>query len=362
VLCLYGQAPGRVNIIGEHVDYNDGFIMPFAIDKTTKVHIRESRGEKYIISSSGFEEKAFQPVEIKKSGDWTDYVKGAIFFLTREFNMNIPPVELHIESTVPLGAGLSSSAAIEVATLMAINGYMGLEMEEERIYRLAQQIENDFVGVKCGIMDQFISVMGKAGKAVFLDTMTMEHQYVDLKLESSGFFIIDSNVKHALGDGEYNKRREECESALKKLKKSSFREISIDELEENKKHLTPEEYKRSLHVLTENERVLACRQALEKGWESKAGEILLQSHESLRDHYEVSCGEIDYLVEAFIKMEKVNGARIMGGGFGGSLIVLADKTLCREDLEGVAAEYKERYKVDFELYSVTPSEGAVFVE
>ena len=359
---MYGQAPGRVNIIGEHVDYNAGFILPFAIDKTTKVHIHKSRNEKYIISSRGFERREIPSSKIKRSGDWTDYVKGAIFFLTREFNMNIPPVELEIESTVPLGAGLSSSAAIEVATLMAINGYMGLAMEKERIFRLAQQIENDFVGVKCGIMDQFISVMGKEGKAIFLDTMTMEHDDVDLNLGHCGFFVIDSNVKHALGDGEYNKRREECERALEKLKKSSFREIGIGELEENKKRLTPEEYHRSLHVLTENERVLACREALEKGEIDKAGRILLETHESLRDHYAVSCEEIDFLVDELKKMDQVKGARIMGGGFGGSLIILADEALCNDDLEELSSAYKEQYNVDFDCYSVTPSEGAVFVE
>ncbi len=355
---MYAKAPGRVNIIGEHVDYNDGFILPFAIDKKTKVKVTETEGNYHKITSKGFGSNTFITNELSKTGDWTDYIKGTIFFLTTLYNLHIPPLDIEVESNIPIGAGLSSSAAIEVASIMAISNHVGLTLDKEEIYHFAQRIENEFVGVKCGIMDQFISVMGKQDKAVFLDTMTMEYQYVPINLADSQFYILDSSVHHSLGDGAYNARRSQCESALKKLDKKTFRALTLDYLTEHKDKLDEIEFKRAKHVLTENQRVLTCQKALETGNEKQVGELLNQSHISLRDDYESSCEEIDFLVKELNQMSFVFGARIMGGGFGGSIIFLAKKNMEEAQLDSLKIAYKNSYQTEFQFYKVHPSEGA----
>ncbi len=359
---MYTKAPGRVNIIGEHVDYNDGFILPFAIDKTTNVHVSDSKEKQHLISSKGFGSKTFKTNSLTKTGDWTDYIKGTLYFFTMIYNLHIPPLKIEVESNIPIGAGLSSSAAIEVATIMAISNHVGLSLDKEDVYKFAQKIENEFVGVKCGIMDQFISVMGKKDHAVFLDTMTMDYKYVEIKLKDSQFYILDSNVNHSLGDGEYNKRRIQCESALNKLGKNSFRELDINYLNEFKNLLEDTEYKRARHVLTENERVLACRTALETGDDKRVGELLTLTHFSLRDDYECSCEEIDFLVDAINEMPFVYGARIMGGGFGGSIIFLAEKGITAATFRELNTAYKKRFQTEFDFYQVNPSQGACIVD
>jgi len=355
---LNAQAPGRVNIIGEHVDYNDGFILPFAIDKATIVKVSDSKERYHLITSEGYGTKAFAVESMEKTEDWTDYVKGAIYFLTMIYNLHIPPLQITVSSDVPIGAGLSSSAAIEVASVMAISHHLGMHLDQEEVYKLAQRIENEFVGVNCGIMDQFISVMGKKDQAVFLDTMTMEYDYVPINLAQSQFYILNSSVKHSLGDGEYNKRRLQCETALKKMDKESFRQLNLDELKGYQELLDEVEFKRSYHVLSENQRVLSCRNALEAGDEDQVGQLLNLSHASLRDNYECSCEEIDFLVEAMIQIPKVLGARIMGGGFGGSLIFLAHKDFSTDHLDELNHQYASLYHRQFSVYKVLPSQGA----
>ncbi|MEA1883394.1 MAG: galactokinase [Thermotogota bacterium] len=355
---MYAKAPGRVNIIGEHVDYNDGFILPFAIDKATKVFASEFSQKQHRITSKGFETMTFETNQLSQTGDWTDYIKGTIYFLTTLYNLHIPALNIEVESNIPIGAGLSSSAAIEVASIMAISHHVGLTLDKEEVYKLAQKIENEFVGVKCGIMDQFISVMGKEGKAVFLDTMTMEYDYVPINLKDSQFYILDSSIHHSLGDGEYNKRRSQCESALNKMNKKSFRELTLDNLNQHRKVLNDVEYKRAKHVLTENQRVLSCIKALENGNDKEVGELLNQTHISLRDDYECSCEECDFLVEELNHMPYVRGARIMGGGFGGSIIFLAERDLGVLEIDPLNIKYNKRYQTELKFYQVDPSQGA----
>lgn len=355
---MYAKAPGRVNIIGEHVDYNDGFILPFAIDKTTAVYVSDANENRHIMTSKGYGTKQVATYDLSRTGDWTDYIKGSIFFLTTYYNLHIPPLKIDVQSTIPTGAGLSSSAAIEVASIMAISTHVGMTLDSEEIYKCAQKIENEFVGVKCGIMDQFISVMGKTDQAVFLDTMTMEYQYVPVNLKDSQFYILDSTVNHSLGDGEYNNRRSQCESALKKIGKKTFRELTLDDLNNYKNKLEEVEYKRAKHVLTENARVLSCRKALEAGENQKVGELLTLSHISLRDDYQCSCEEIDFLVNALNKMPFVHGARIMGGGFGGSIIFLGEKHLTANTLKDLNEVYQNNFQTRFNFYEVNPSQGA----
>lgn len=357
---MKGIAPGRANIIGEHVDYNDGYILPFAIDKVTEVNVENSSDGLIHIISEGYGEECFAPEELKKTDKWTDYIKGVICVLSENTGMKIEALTYRVISNVPIGAGLSSSAAVEVATAEALNGFYRLNMSESEIYTFAQKAENEFVGMKCGIMDQFISVTGRENNAVFLDIMSMKYEYVPVDEDKFKFIIVNSNVKHSLGDSEYNKRREECEEALEALGKKSFRELFPEELEESRNLLTYEQYKRARHVVEENRRVLDCRVALEKADVVKVGMLLNLTHESLRDFYEVSCEEIDYIVERFKGFPQVLGGRIMGGGFGGSAIILCTGYDFLDRIKELEEEYKNRFGVEFDIYRVKPSKGAYF--
>jgi len=358
---MFGYAPGRVNIIGEHVDYNDGYIFPFAIERKTTVHIKNATDSTFLIRSEGFGSLRIDPENIEQQGNWADYVKGVFWVLKRHGRFPLSPITLDISSDVPIGAGLSSSASIEVATLAALNGFFNLSLDEKTVIDYANEAENAFVGVQCGIMDQFASVMGKEGHAIFMDTQSGDFEYVPIDLGEKTFIIINSKVSHALGSGEYNLRRSECALCLKSLHRNSFRDLSVDELYEKRALLSPEAYNRGLHVLTEIERALLCKNALiEKDW-PRVGRLLAQSHESLRDNYNVSCEEIEYLIEQVSRFPSVLGARIMGGGFGGSLIALAESEAIPSLLSELEEGYFRRYRIRLEGYPVKPSEGARYI-
>jgi len=270
-------------------------------------------------------------------------------------------VTLDIVSDVPIGAGLSSSASIEVATLAALNGFFRLGLNEKTLVAYAKEAENAFVGVQCGIMDQFASVMGKEGQAIFMDTRSGDYTYVPIELGEKTFLIVNSKVSHALGSGEYNRRRAECALCLDTVHRNSFRDFSVDELYEKRALLSPEAYNRGLHVLTEIERALLCKDALiGKDW-PLVGRLLTQSHESLRDNYNVSCEEIEYLIERMIRFPAVLGARIMGGGFGGSIIALVESNAIPSILSELEESYFQQYHIKLEGYPVNPSEGARYV-
>lgn len=357
---MFGYAPGRVNIIGEHIDYNNGYIMPFAIDLKTKVKIKQSRDNFFHINSNGFHEEIFKPGKLENESSWADYVKGSIWVLQEKFKRFFPPVELEISSDVPLGAGLSSSAAVEVATIKAFSGFFNLKLETEDFYFLAQKAENEFVGVKCGIMDQFTSVMGKKDYALFLDIDNMKFEYIPLEIGDFSFIIINTNVKHSLGSGEYNVRRNQCQEALFILGKKSFRELSVDYLYNNCEIIDNLLLKRSLHVVSEIQRVLECKKAFEEKNLYKAGALLFQTHESLRDNYEVSCEEADFLVDNLMDLPEISGARIMGGGFGGSVIALGQFKEASEKLFLLQKKYFDRFEIKADLFHVYPSQGAGF--
>lgn len=359
---MKGIAPGRANIIGEHVDYNDGYILPFAIDRRTVVSVKKSKDLDFHIQSKGFGNADFSFDSILPEKNWADYVKGVISVLKTELSLPSDPLEFEIESTVPIGAGLSSSASIEVATVEALNGYHRLKLRADQIIQYAKMAENNFVGVQCGIMDPFASVMGKEGYAVFLDIVTGNYEYVPIELGDHTFLIVNSKVSHSLGSGEYNKRRRECEAALTLLNKKSYRQLSLEELYTNRYLMPPDIFDRALHVITETQRVLKCKDALQRNDLGSVGRYLYESHVSLRDQYQVSCEEIEFLIDHLMESPGVLGARIMGGGFGGSILLLVRKDTLEENVETVRADYLEKYSIELEGYPVMPAEGAKFVE
>lgn len=314
------RAPGRVNLIGEHTDYNGGFVMPAAIEFAAWAAVSNRADRKLVVHSENFGETCQFPLPDgrgsvpKPSGHWSDYVRGVAVMLERE-GAALKGANLLIRSQVPMGAGLSSSAALEVAVSWALapNGMDGTQRT-----KLCQRAENEFVGVRCGIMDQFVACHARAGNALLLDCRGLEYHYAPLP-SGVKMVIANSMVRHSLAEGEYNRRREECAEAAAYFGRG-LRDVNLDEL--NRASLPDVLLRRARHVVTENARVLEACGALDRCDLSEFGRLMYESHRSLRDDFEVSCAELDALVEIARGVEGVYGSRMTGGGFGGCTISL----------------------------------------
>jgi galactokinase len=302
------SAPGRTNLIGEHTDYNDGFVFPAAIDRATWVAIAR-RGDRMLrVYSEHFAETVefdLREVSPAPRHHWSDYVRGVALTLERG-GVSIGGADMFIRSDVPFGAGVSSSASLEVGAANALLAIAGREMPKTEIARLCQRAENEFVGAHCGIMDQFISCFGRAGHAVFLDCRTLESAAVPLPV-GIRLVLCNTMVKHEIAGGDYNLRRRECEESVARLAKvlpgiRALRDVTPAQLEEHRALLPGVLYKRARHVTTENARVLEARAALERDDLAKLGRLMAESHASLRDDYEVSCRELDVMVELANKL------------------------------------------------------------
>lgn len=352
------RAPGRVNIIGEHTDYNDGFVLPFAVDKFVFCAARKNDTNKVRIFSALFNEMdefTLDKIDDKSEKFWVNYPKGILWVL-KNHGYEFEGMDIFLDSNLPVGAGLSSSAAIEMSVLKSVSTINNIEIDKKTMAKIGQKAENEFVGVRCGIMDQFTSAFGKKDHAIFLDTMTLEYKYVQLQLKDYKFMIIDTNVKHSLASGEYNLRRKQCEEILKLTNKKSFRELKLEEIDTLPEILK----KRATHVLLENERVLKSVEAIENGDIEKLGELLYHSHYSLKELYEVSCEELDFVVD-FLKSKGIIGARMVGGGFGGSVIAITKKgdEALKEEL---SERFKERFSIDLSFEYVQAEDGAMEIE
>ena len=351
------RAPGRVNLIGEHTDYNDGFVMPVAIEFAACVDVSERADRRLVIHSENYGETCefdLDEFEPKAKGHWSDYVRGVAVMLERD-GYRIGGAELRIRSDVPMGAGLSSSAAIEVASALAL-----LAVAQASILRwqvgdlphglalLCQRAENEFVGVRCGIMDQFIACHARSGHALLLDCRTLEHRFAPLP-RGVKLVIANTGVRHSLAAGEYNRRRAECETGAAYFGRS-LRDVTLDEFEREGRGLSDVVYRRCRHVITENARVLAAATALDREDLLTFGELMYRSHHSLREDYEVSCRELDALVEIASGVPGVYGSRMTGGGFGGCTISLVDE-------EGVDG-FRQAVEKCAEVYVSGAAEGA----
>jgi galactokinase len=342
------RAPGRVNLIGEHTDYNGGYVLPAALDFSCWVAAGTRPDHRLAIYSENMQEFAeadLQDPHLRRAGRWSDYPIGVAWAL-REAGCPIRGANLYIRGEVPLGAGLSSSAAIEVAVGFALLDLAGQKMEPLKLAQLCQRAENEFVGARCGIMDQFIACHGRAGSAVLLDCRTLKHQNVKLP-EELQLVICNSMVKHELAAGEYNKRRSECEEGVRLLGAirpgvSSLRDVPLKDLEDYKALLPDSVFRRCRHVLTENERTLEMVVALRERDLPQVGKLMFASHASLRDDYEVSCEELDLLVDLARKEPGLIGARMTGGGFGGCTVNLVKKEFVEQFSVKIVTGYEVR--------------------
>lgn len=333
------EAPGRVNLIGEHIDYSEGFVLPFAIDNRTHAAISRSSDGLVRIASHQRRNNIFSisisDIKPGSKGDWEKYVLGVIWSLGVTEGLNIL-----VDGNVPAGAGLSSSAALECAVAVGLNTLLNLGLSDKELARATQRAENDYVGMPCGIMDQSVSIMGKAGSALLLDCRDLSTESIPFNVADAGLelLIIDTQAHHALVDGGYAERRAACESAAKKLGVNSMRDLTMEQLIANRDKLSEVEFIRARHAVSEISRVLSTVDALKRTEFQEVGALINQSHNSLRDDYAVSCPELDVAVEA-ARSAGALGARMVGGGFGGSAIAL----LRVEDVDKARTEISEAF-------------------
>lgn len=375
-------APGRVNLIGEHIDYNDGFVLPMAIDRYVTIAAAATPGDAAdaqknsslasnapavgTFYSANLEETTRIPFDHSLTpgeSDWPCYVAGVCAGLL-ENGHQLPSINAVIESNVPLGSGLSSSAALEVATATLAEAILGLELDQHEKALLCQKAEHRFAGVPCGIMDQYSSVFGVENALMLLDCRSQQIESIPFASSEVSVLITNSNVKHELTGGEYAERREQCESAARHLEIDSWRDLTMSVLESSMDRLSEVEYRRSRHVVSEIARTTQAAEAIRAGAWAEAGELMYSSHDSLRDDYEVSCRELDCLVEIAREIgpsSGVIGSRMTGGGFGGCTVTLVYSDKVDEVAIRLSSRYLEKTGIQAKLFASRPSRGAHIV-
>lgn len=360
------RAPGRVNLIGEHTDYNGGFVLPLAIDRETVVAAAPRADRRVVAYSLNLAERAEfhldEPGE-RRRGVWLDYVEGVAHALESR-GVRLGGAELLILSDVPSGAGLSSSAALEVSAGLALASVSGAEVDPVELALAGQQAEHTYVGTMCGIMDQFVASLGRKGHALLIDCRTLEAEPVPLDTTETAVVVCDTRVKHDLSTSEYNTRRAECERGVELLKEflpgvTQLRDVGVEEFERHESRLPEPVRRRCRHVVGENERTLRAARALRRGDLEEVGRLMRRSHESLRDDYEVSCAELDFLAEtAWDFGAGVVGSRMTGGGFGGSTVSLVRRAALADFERTITGEYRRRFDTEPAVHVTDAGEGA----
>ena len=366
---VVAKSPGRINLIGEHTDYNLGFVLPAAIDKAAHVGVarRDDNLIRLFAKDLGEDHQVDINLIAPKPGHWSAYVLGVVDQL-QKLDKPLSGFDLVLTCDVPTGAGMSSSAAVECATAFALNALFDLHLERLDLVRLAQKAENEFVGVKCGIMDMFASVMGKDAQVIQLDCRDLSYQYFPLNLGDYKIVLFDTGVKHSLAGGEYNLRRQQCEQGVAVLKErfpevNSLRDANLSMLDEQfRSAVSPTVFNRCLYVIEENLRLeTGCKLLLQNdilGF----GKQMHGSHKGLSELYEVSCKELDFLVDLSKQEEAIAGARMMGGGFGGCTINLIESSSIEVIYEKFSKEYQSAMGKELNMYVTLPSEGSQLVK
>ena len=354
-----------MNLIGEHTDYNDGYVLPIAIDRDILIAAAPSNDPTVCLYTMNLDRVSTFPLnDIQKDleNDWSNYPRGVAHMLHR-MRRRIGGVNMAVQGDIPLASGLSSSAAFEVASAMVFQALNDFEMTGSEMALLCQSAENEFVGVNCGIMDQFISRLGSKNHALFIDCRTLEYDLVPLPAEGIKVIVADSMKKRGLVDSEYNVRRAQCEEAVSVLKSympgiRALRDVTAVDFRRYGRDLPPTIRRRAEHVVMENNRVLESTDALRKGDLQLFGRLMNQSHESLRDKYDASGRELDALVESALRIPGVYGSRMTGAGFGGCTVSLVKDEAVEEFLERVPIEYRARIGTTPIVYVCTPENGA----
>ena len=357
-------SPGRINIIGEHTDYNKGFVFPAAINKGIVAAIQKSEldfSTAYALDLNGKIEFNLDKLKPLKEGRWENYVFGVVHEIQNK-NKLIGNFNLVFKGNIPSGAGMSSSAALENSIVFGLNELFDLELSKHDMILISQKAEHNFVGVKCGIMDQYASMFGLKNHALLLDCRTIESQPYEIDFKDYQLMLINTNVKHSLSDTEYNDRRSACKSISKLLIVKALRDATEADLEKIIDKVTPANYQKALYVIQENSRTLKAAKAIEYGDLETLGSLIYQSHNGLSNQYKVSCHELDFLVDQAKANPNILGARMMGGGFGGCTINLIAKTQAEAFAEKVSKAYHREFNKTCSVYFIEISEGTHLVK
>ncbi|MFA5298496.1 MAG: galactokinase [Lutibacter sp.] len=360
------ESPGRINIIGEHTDYNNGFVLPTAIDKKIrfKFKINNSLASCNIYSKNlriGF---TVDLNSVKRSENhWENYILGVIYEI-QKINNKLEGFDCVLESDIPIGSGISSSAALECGFAFGLNELFNLKISKKTIIELSQRAEHNFVGTKCGIMDQFASVMGKKNYVILLDCKSLDYEYVPIKIEPYKLLLLNTNVSHSLASSEYNTRRKECEKGVEIIRKkhknvSSLRNVSMEMLSEFRMEMPSKVMNRCKYVVEENNRVLQAVEALKSNQLNILGDLMYKTHEGLKTLYEVSCPELDFLVDFSKDDKEIIGARMMGGGFGGCTLNIIHSAHIKNFIAEVSQAYSNKFNKKLTAFEAMPSEGTI---
>lgn len=365
---VIAQSPGRINIIGEHTDYNEGFVLPAAIDKKTVFELKRNQtphtvwvNAKNVNATYSFQLDRFEPI---RSG-WQNYVMGVVAEL-QKLGAKLAGFDATFEGNVPIGSGMSSSASLECSLAYGLNELFDLGLDQWQLIKASQMAEHHFVGIKCGIMDQFASMMGKKDQVMCLDCRSLAFEYFPLELGDYQLLLLNSNVSHQLADSEYNKRRSECEMGIHIIKNKypevqSLRDVTDIIWREMLPQLPKLIANRCQHVIAENKRVLAATNALLQKDFVELGRLMYQSHMSLQNDYEVSCPELDYLVAQTRQQPYILGSRMMGGGFGGCTINIIEKKWVNSFIDKMATQYHQQFNIELTPYTVAIEDGASLI-
>lgn len=363
---LLAAAPGRINLIGEHTDYNKGFVLPAAVDKRIYAAIAKNGTDTVNVFARQFSEsRSFKISDTQPQTGWINYLIGVCYYL-QQTGEKVEGVDLLIDGDVPVGAGMSSSAALCSAFGFAMNELFQLDFSRMELAVIGQKTEHNFVGLQCGIMDQFASLHGKKGYAMKLDCRSLEYEYIPFDFPEYRIVLVNTMVSHSLAGSEYNLRKAQCEEAVTLLKKyypdiSSLRDVSYEQLTRHWKEFNATVYDRCTYVVNENQRLLAGCDALRHGDLAGFGEMMFASHKGLSKRYEVSCRELDFLVDKAKTIPAVVGARMMGGGFGGCTINIVQAAAVNQFTEQMQDAYYKQFSILPETYIMQPEEGATLI-
>lgn len=362
------SSPGRINLIGEHTDYNNGFVLPTAIDKKIIFSLKENGSN----SSCSVYSKNFDTgfsfdlntVAISEK-QWQNYILGVIYEI-QQLSDGLKGFDCILDSDIPVGSGISSSAALECGLAYGLNELFNLGLSKQTIVELSQRAEHNYVGTKCGIMDQFASVMSKKGHVILLDCQSLDYDYVPISIEPYKILLLNTNVSHNLASGEYNIRRAQCEEGAAKIKQkypevNSLRDATMEMLNDVKTELSDVVYGRCRYVIEEKSRVLEAVEALKNNELDKMGALMYKTHEGLQHLYEVSCPELDFLVDFSRSYDEVPGARVMGGGFGGCTINIIHKDKVDAFVKAASEAYAKKFRIQLTAFEAMPSEGTAIV-
>ena len=356
-------SPGRINLIGEHTDYNDGFVFPAAINKGIALAIQKSdanTSKVYALDKEEMHELNLNNIQPLEEGGWQNYILGVVAEIEK-IGITVTNFNCVFAGNIPGGAGMSSSAALENSVVFGLNELFSLELSKEQMILISQKAEHNFAGVKCGIMDQYASMFGEKKSALLLDCRTIKSESNQIDFKKYKLLLINTNVKHDLSESAYNNRREVCEKVAKMLNVAALRDVSEKDLEALKGKISDEDYQKALYVIQENNRVALFAKAIKNDRVETLGALLYRSHKGLSEMYKVSCAELDFLVNQTKENKNILGARMMGGGFGGCTINLILKTAIESFKKEISKNFKKEFGKDCSIYQVKLSQGTHLV-